>query len=410
MIRFASADTMRRWKDAINAAARGGSGSISAAAAATAYDTALREERRLNKEESIVKKKSSGNGGGGGGGDDGAGEDGAAAATSMIKITATLSELSVVVAAPLDPSAVPSRTTTAAAATAAVPSSGIGDEEDGDEFFDASEEDEWWTAGGGGGGGAVTKSQSQSSLNGSGGVGASPPSPPEQVLVRLVLSRVSAAVVKSAVETEVSVGLAGFTVHDSYATAALGKPCHLLTSGAASCPVAGRPSNDGVFHVAYRAWDPGSSHYTGVDSEITAVLGPLSMAVRRPTIAALAALPAAIKAAKGEGGGAAEEDTHGGGGGGGAGSGGGGGSSMSDSYGGGGEITAVETGKNRQGPSYSQPPQLTRLNSSVLPFSTNEQHVFPSFKPQVERKRVVSCEWTALRIGWRCPFLRELTP
>ena len=39
-----------------------------------------------------------------------------------------------------------------------------------------------------------------------------------------------------------------------------------------------------------------------------------------------------------------------------------------------------ETGKGRV---YSHH-QNVSLNSSVLPFSTNEQHVFPSFTPQVE--------------------------
>ena len=230
---------------------------------------------------------------------------------------------------------------------------------------------------GSGGGGFVTKSRSDFSLDGPGGERTLPSQPQEHVLVRLVLSRVSAAVVKGADETEVSVGLAAFDVHDSYTSAALGKPCHLLTSGEATHPAAGRPiaarhagdsgaGTGGVFHVTYLARDPSSSQYDGIDSEITAVLGPLSMAVRRPTIAALAAFPAALKAAKGEnprqnvasGTTAAssnDDSSAGGGGGGGGGAGGVGG------YGGYGGITAVETGKNRVAMSVSARVESLRL-------------------------------------------------
>ena len=40
-------------------------------------------------------------------------------------------------------------------------------------------------------------------------------------------------------DTTVSMRLAAFTIHDAFATAALGKPCHLLTSGTASRGVQG---------------------------------------------------------------------------------------------------------------------------------------------------------------------------
>jgi hypothetical protein len=220
------------------------------------------------------------------------GGEGAVAPTSTIKITATLSELSVVLAAPLDPALALRRT--AAAATAA----GSRDE-DGDEFFDASEEIEWWVAGGGT---VVDRdgSERRLSLSPSSPLSSSPLGPQlptEQVLARIVLSCVSATVVTCQTETEVSVGLAALTVHDSYATAVLGRPCHLLTSGAAALPIGS--SAAGVFLITYRAVAHDSLRYAGVDAEVAAVLGPLSLAVRRPTIAALAALPAAIEAARG---------------------------------------------------------------------------------------------------------------
>ena len=108
-----------------------------------------------------------------------------------------------------------------------------------------------------------------------------------------------------------------------------------------------------LLDVTYRMWAPTSSRYAGVDAELCAVLGPISMAVRRPTIAALAALPDAIKAAR------ASKHTAGDGGGGGdaAASGGRG----AAGGGGNGVVTAVESGKTRVAVSVSARVDALRL-------------------------------------------------
>ena len=50
----------------------------------------------------------------------------------------------------------------------------------------------------------------------------------------------------------------------------------------------------GAFRVEYKTRDASSPRYAGVDAELIAALGPLSVAVRRPTLAALASLPAML--------------------------------------------------------------------------------------------------------------------
>ena len=124
-------------------------------------------------------------------------------------------------------------------------------------------------------------------------------------MVRLVLSRVAATVVNGAHDLDVKVSLSSLTVHDAHMSEKLGRPCRLLTSGAAtavgvdgssfgSSPEAIGSSPEAIgssLVVRYRSVAEQSPEYRGVDSEVHAALGPVSLAVRRPSIAALAALP-----------------------------------------------------------------------------------------------------------------------
>ena len=104
---------------------------------------------------------------------------------------------------------------------------------------------------------------------------------------------------------DVKVSLSSLTVHDAHMSEKLGRPCRLLTSGAAtavgvdgssfgSSPDAIGSSPEAIgssLVVRYRSVAKQSPEYRGVDSEVHAALGPVSLAVRRPSIAALAALP-----------------------------------------------------------------------------------------------------------------------
>ena len=128
---------------------------------------------------------------------------------------------------------------------------------------------------------------------------------PERALVRLVLSRVAATVVNGAHDLDVTVSLSSLTVHDAHMSEKLGRPCRLLTSGAATAVRRGRllfrklsggnrklsrGNRKLSLVVRYRSVAERSPEYRGVNSEVHAALGPVSLAVRRPSIAALAAL------------------------------------------------------------------------------------------------------------------------
>ena len=268
VIQFASAEVAERWKDAINAAARDHSDSSTSI---ETFNAPSRDENSTAKGNVV-----------------GAVDDVSplAAPALTMKVAMQLSELSIVVAAPLDLTIAPRPTTSGSRTSSASKSNSSDNGDDDDLFFDASDESEWWSGSGGAASGST----------------------PEQVLVRLELSHVGGEFARDASQSKVSVRLAALTVHDAYASAVLGRPCHLLTSGSVSQRMDAadtteadtfQPSGSGVFHVTYKAWDPSSPSYAGVDSDIAAVLGPLSMVVRRPTIAALAALPVAIKSGKG---------------------------------------------------------------------------------------------------------------
>ena len=164
-----------------------------------------------------------------------------------------------------------------------------------DVFYDAdADADEWWNSAAGSEPAEATGSTSRNACN-----------VPERALVRLVLSRVAATVVNGAHDLDVTVSLSSLTVHDAHMSEKLGRPCRLLTSGAATAvgvdgssfgrsPEAIGSSPEAIgssLVVRYRSVAERSPEYRGVNSEVHAALGPVSLAVRRPSIAALAALP-----------------------------------------------------------------------------------------------------------------------
>ena len=113
--------------------------------------------------------------------------------------------------------------------------------------------------------------------------------PPERVLARAVLSGVRATATRDAAgDADVALRLASLDVHDEFATfesARVSRGEHARTF---------KIVGGGAFRVEYKTRDASSPRYAGVDAELIAALGPLSVAVRRPTLAALASLPAML--------------------------------------------------------------------------------------------------------------------
>ena len=225
IIRFRSEAQSTRWKDLINDAAARAGGNVGAA------DVAVGSADVSGSDSSARGVEASGNGGG-----------------STVKISATLTELSVVIAAPLSTvSADPS-------GLARVNSLGS------DVFYDA-DVDEWWSTSGG-------NAEVAGSI------------PGERALVRLVLSAVAVSAVIGANEKDVNVSLKSLEVHDAFMSEKLGKPCRVLASSAASrvledsdpssseTRMRDQSSDGAALVVRLRSLTKESSEYAGVDTEV----------------------------------------------------------------------------------------------------------------------------------------------
>ena len=260
VVRFKSSRAMTRVKEAINAGARNARASAGIAVAEGDEPAPTEAEPTRDGAAGSAKEKD---------------------VVDSIRFTATLSELSIVVAAPLDaPLSTPAERASSASTLTRVDTMSS---EHADEFYDANDDVEWWRRRGGGGGGGADDDV-------------------ERALARIVLSDVGATYSQRDDDVNVALSLAAFTVHDAYASDVTNRRCTLLTTGAAS-RVGGKGGgeNENVFHVTYASIAPGSSAYAGVDAEIAAVLGPLSMSIRRPTLAALAAFPSLLGGARASG-------------------------------------------------------------------------------------------------------------
>ena len=171
---------------------------------------------------------------------------------STVKISATLTELSVVIAAPLS--------TVSADPSGLARANSLGS----DVFYDA-DVDEWWSTSGG-------NAEVAGSI------------PGERALVRLVLSAVAVSAVLGANEKDVNVSLKSLEVHDAFMSEKLGKPCRILASSAASRVLEGSEpsssigtrmgdqSSDGAaLVVRLRSLTKESNEYAGVDTEVSFV-------------------------------------------------------------------------------------------------------------------------------------------
>ena len=228
IIRFRSEAQSTRWKDLINDAAAKAGGNVGAA------DVAVGSADVAASDSSARGVEASGNQAGGG---------------STVKISATLTELSVVIAAPLSSvSADPSGLARA---------NSLGS----DVFYDA-DVDEWWSTSGG-------NAEVAGSI------------PGERALVRLVLSAVAMSAVLGANEKDVNVSLKSLEVHDAFMSDKLGKPCRVLASSATSRVLEGSDpsssetrvgdqSSDGAaLVVRLRSLTKQSNEYAGVDTEVS---------------------------------------------------------------------------------------------------------------------------------------------
>ena len=232
IIRFRSEAQSTRWKDLINDAAARAGGNVGAAdVAAGPADVAGSDSSARGGVEA------SGNQAGGG---------------STVKISATLTELSVVIAAPLS--------TVSADPSGLARANSLGS----DVFYDA-DVDEWWSTSGG-------NAEVAGSI------------PGERALVRLVLSAVAVSAVIGANEKDVNVSLKSLEVHDAFMSDKLGKPCRVLASSAASRVLEGSDpsssietrmgdqSSDGAaLVVRLRSLTKESNEYAGVDTEVSFV-------------------------------------------------------------------------------------------------------------------------------------------
>ena len=241
VLRFQTDEQARRWKDAVNGAARVARRADAADADAAALDVvarSARETRASNAEETFPVPSAS---------------PSTEQFSASLKITATLAEVSLVVAAPLDPAAFPERVSR------------------DERTLDAS-------AGSFSFGEPVSAGYLARGIR-----------PPERVLARAVLSGVRATATRDAAgDADVALRLASLDVHDEFATSTLGAPCRVVSTRG------GGDVGGGAFRVEYKTRDASSPRYAGVDAELIAALGPLSVAVRRPTLAALASLPAML--------------------------------------------------------------------------------------------------------------------
>ena len=229
IIRFRSEAQSTRWKDLINdSAARAGGNVGPADVAGGSADVAGSDSSARGGVEA------SGNQAGGG---------------STVKISATLTELSVVIAAPLS--------TVSADPSGLARANSLGS----DVFYDA-DVDEWWSTSGG-------NAEVAGSI------------PGERALVRLVLSTVAASAVLGANTKDVNVSLKSLEVHDAFMSEKLGKPCRVLASSAASKVLEGSDpsssetrmgdqSSDGAaLVVRLRSLTKESNEYAGVDTEVS---------------------------------------------------------------------------------------------------------------------------------------------
>ena len=229
IIRFRSEAQSTQWKDLINDAAARAGGNVGAAdVAAGPADVAGSDSSARGGVEA------SGNQAGGG---------------STVKISATLTELSVVIAAPLS--------TVSADPSGLARANSLGS----DVFYDA-DVDEWWSTSGG-------NAEVAGSI------------PGERALVRLVLSAVAVSAVLGANEKDVNVSLKSLEVHDAFMSEKLGKPCRVLSSSAASRVLEGSDpsssetgmgdqSSDGAaLVVRLRSLTKESNEYAGVDTEVS---------------------------------------------------------------------------------------------------------------------------------------------
>ena len=231
IIRFRSEAQSTRWKDLINDAAARAGGNVGAAdVAAGPADVAGSDSSARGGGEA------SGNKAGGG---------------STVKISATLTELSVVIAAPLS-------------SVSADPSGLARANSLGSDFFYDADVDEWWSTSGG-------NTEVAGSI------------PGERALVRLVLSAVAVSAVLGANAKDVNVSLKSLEVHDAFMSEKLGKPCRVLASSAASKVLEGSEpsssetrmgdqSSDGAaLVVRLRSLTKESTEYAGVDTEVSFV-------------------------------------------------------------------------------------------------------------------------------------------
>ena len=168
---------------------------------------------------------------------------------STVKISATLTELSVVIAAPLS--------------TVSADPSGLARADSlGSDVFHDADVDEWWSTSGG-------NAEVAGSI------------PGERALVRLVLSAVAVSAVLGANTKDVNVSLKSLEVHDAFMSDKLGKPCRVLASSAASRVLEGSEpsssetrmwdqSSDGAaLVVRLRSLTKESNEYAGVDTEVS---------------------------------------------------------------------------------------------------------------------------------------------
>ena len=230
IIRFRSEAQSTRWKDLINDAAARAGGNVGAA------DVAAGPADVAGSDSSAREVEDSRNQAGGG---------------STVKISATLTELSVVIAAPLS--------TVSADPSGLARANSLGS----DVFYDA-DVDEWWSTSGG-------NAEVAGSI------------PGERALVRLVLSAVAVSAVIGANEKDVNVSLKSLEVHDAFMSEKLGKPCRVLASSAASrvledsdpssseTRMGDRSSDGAALVVRLRSLTKESNEYAGVDTEVSFV-------------------------------------------------------------------------------------------------------------------------------------------
>ena len=230
IIRFRSEAQSTRWKDLINDAAARAGGNVGAA------DVAAGPADVAGSDSSAREVEDSRNQAGGG---------------STVKISATLTELSVVIAAPLS--------TVSADPSGLARANSLGS----DVFYDA-DVDEWWSTSGG-------NAEVAGSI------------PGERALVRLVLSAVAVSAVLGANTKDVNVSLKSLEVHDAFMSEKLGKPCRVLASSAASrvledsdpssseTRMGDRSSDGAALVVRLRSLTKESNEYAGVDTEVSFV-------------------------------------------------------------------------------------------------------------------------------------------